>query len=176
MNMLIRSFVATLGLAVLVSPSLALADDQSAPPAAMQARHAEFAQFHEKMAALHAQARSQVLATLTPAHKAEVGNIIGALAVAQNPNPDGAARQIDALLSPGERNEILRIHETVRTQMHSMMESMHAQMEQAGAQGGPGHEMHEMPPHPESQQAPDAGHILLMLSAHPEPHMMMAPR
>jgi hypothetical protein len=174
MNKLITLGAAALGLAVL-SPAFALADDQapSGPPPAVRA---EFVQMHQKMEALHTQARSQILSALTPAHKAAVANVIGQLAIAPNPDPEAAARQLDALLSPGERSQILRVHESMRTEMRSMMEQMHSQMEQARAQSGaPAGPPHGMPP-PGAEgmhAAPDAGHILLMLSSFHGPHPMM---
>lgn len=179
MNTFTRACAVALGLALL-SPAIALANDpaqagppQGGPPPAVRA---QFAQMHEKMEALHTQSRTEILNALTPAHKAAVANIIGQLAVAPNPNPEAAARQLDALLSGGERTSILRIHESMRSQMRSLMESMHSQMQQAmqqsGAPAGPPRVMHDGFGG-QQHAAPDAGHILLMLGAFHGPHPMM---
>jgi hypothetical protein len=165
-----KVLLATFGLAVLLSPALALADDNAAPPSAaqMQTRSAEFQQMHQKMAQLHTQARTEMLAAITPAHKAAIANLIGQLAIAPNPNVDATAREIDSLLTPAESQSVIRIHEQAKTQMHALMESAHAQMERERPAGAPEHA-----PRPAMPNRPnDAGHIILMLAI-PAPHGMM---
>jgi len=162
-----KTLLATLGLAALLSPALALADD--APPAQWQAHMAQFQQFHQKMEQLHVQARSQMLAALTPAHREALANIIGHQAIAQNPDPEAAARQINALLSPGEAQSVLRIHDATRAQAESLMQSMRSQMQHSMPPGAPDH-----PKMMEHSMPHDAGHILLMLAGHGEhEHGMM---
>jgi hypothetical protein len=143
-----KTLLATLGFAALVGPGLALAQETAQPPTAaqMQSRMAEFQAVHQKMEQIHAQGRAQLLAALSPAHKAALANYIGQMAVATNPNPEVTARQIDAL----------------RDQMRSVMEQARTEM----GRGGP-------PPgaHPQ-ERAPDAGHILLMLAMPGGPGMM----
>src|SRR5581483_9497700 len=126
-----KTLLATVGLAVLLSPAIALADN--APPAQgaaqWQAHMAQFEQFHQKMEQLHTQARAQMLAALSPAHKEALANVIGHLAIAANPNAENDARQINALLSPGEAQAVVRIHDATRAQAESLMESMRSQMQ-----------------------------------------------
>jgi hypothetical protein len=159
-----KTLLATLGFAALVGPGLALAQETAQPPTAaqMQSRMAEFQAVHQKMEQIHAQGRAQLLAALSPAHKAALANYIGQMAVATNPNPEVTARQIDALLTPAESQSVLRIHATLRDQMRSVMEQARTEM----GRGGP-------PPgaHPQ-ERAPDAGHILLMLAMPGGPGMM----
>jgi hypothetical protein len=168
-----KTLLATLGLAAVLGAVPALAQDNAPAPnaaAQSQGRMAEFRQIHDRMRQLHTQARTQILAALSPAHKAAVGNIIGQLAVSANPNPDVAARQIDGLLTPAESQSIVRTHEAFRSQMRTIMEQMHAQMQAAGA---PDHPM--KPPSAQANRPVDAGHILLMLAAPMPPGPMMHP-
>ncbi|MBV9104346.1 MAG: hypothetical protein JO060_12215 [Candidatus Eremiobacteraeota bacterium] len=152
-----KKLLATLGLAVLLVPSIALADENAAPNSgAMPARMAQFQQAHERMRQLHQQARSQVLASLSAAHKQAVANIVGQLAISASPNPDAAARQINALLTPSESQSVVRIHNGLRSQMQSLMQSLHAQMQPA-AGAPPRLERQEM------NESTDAGHLLLKL-------------
>ena len=101
------------------------------------------------MLQLHQQARAQILAALTPAHRTLLANVVGGLAVAANPNPDEAAARLDAALSPGEKDAILRIHADMRSKLEGMM----------------------APPPGRNRPAPDPGRLLLMLAAPPMMHM-----
>jgi hypothetical protein len=167
--------IAALGFAALLVPAAALA--QNAPPAPpsaaeMQSHMAQFEQLHQKMEQMHTQARTQMLESLSAAHKAAIANIIGQLAIAPNPNPEAAARQIDGLLSPGERQSVLRIHDTLRSESRSLMESVRSQMPHPSMQGGPSHPFGDKGPNGQNRPPIDAGHILLML-ANPGMHNMM---
>jgi hypothetical protein len=81
-----------------------------------------------QMVTLRQQERTDMLAALTPAHRTLVSNLIGGLATAANPNPDGVAAKIDAALSQSEKASILRIHNDTDTKIVSLMQSMHQQM------------------------------------------------
>jgi hypothetical protein len=182
--------VATLSLALLVMPALALADDGPPPPAGPEVStqntqmHAEMRQMRAQMEQLHLQARTQILQSLTPAHRQLLANVVGQLAIAATPDREAAARQLNAALSQGEQQSIVRIHESLHTQMKAMMASMRSQMESMHSQmqgtmpGG------EPQTHPDLRTAPgaagmqrppqDAGHILLNMGEMraPSPFMM----
>ena len=55
------------------------------------------------------QARTRLLAALTPAHRAAVANIVGQLALTLNPNPRAGAQALDTVLTPAEKQSILSI-------------------------------------------------------------------
>ena len=84
---------------------------------------------HEQMRQLRSQARLQMLGSLSAAHRAAIANIIGQLAIAPTPNRRAAEAQIDALLSNGEKQSVLNVEATERTNSRTMMESMCAQFE-----------------------------------------------
>lgn len=113
-------------LALLCAPSFALADVGSTasgqPPAA-------FAQVRSQMMQLHTQERAQMLNALTPAHRTMLSNLAGQLATSANPNADGAARTLDASLSRGEAQSILRIHQTFRSESEQLMQNARNQYE-----------------------------------------------
>jgi hypothetical protein len=165
-----KKLLSIISLAALLGPAVALADEvaQNAPSSP---HAAVFEQVHQKMAQIHNQARSQILASLTPAHKAALANIVGQLAIAPNPDVDGAARQIDTLLSTGEKQSIVRIHDQAKAQMRSVMEAAHQQM--AASMPAGDHVVMQAPKEAQergegtSAAAPDAGRMLLhMLIPH----------
>jgi hypothetical protein len=97
------------------------------------------------------------LAALTPAHRTLLANVVGGLAIAANPNVDEAAARLDAALSSGEKDAIVRIHTDAMTKMHEMMPAR-----PSGMPAGMG-----------ARPAPDAGHLLLMMAAPPMMMQMM---
>jgi len=125
--------VLALLLALGAAPSLALA--QTAPPAppaaGMRAHSQEFRQFAQQARSMQLAARSQMLSALTAEHRAEIARVIGSLAISTNPDPRAAARDIDAMLSPRERDAILSAQTAERSQMQALHQQMLAQMEQA---------------------------------------------
>jgi hypothetical protein len=125
--------IALLGFAFAMSPALVAAQTSPAPEAAAASfphpNTAQMEQMRAQMEQIHARTRQQMLASLTPAHRAAVANIIGQLAIAPNPNRQAAAAAIDALLSPGERNSVLSVETAAHTQARSLMEASRAQFE-----------------------------------------------
>ena len=176
-----KKFIVPVLFAGLLSPALALADQPNAAPPGMEKHAAIFEQTHAKMEALHRQARVQILATLSPAHKALLAQVVGELAVSANPDPAAAARRLNAALSPGESQAIMRTANAVHTQMRSIMEAARAEAERSL----PPDESTEMTTkHTEvhmgmpAQGPKDAGSILLMLASPGhgmmgDPHMML---
>jgi hypothetical protein len=168
-----RLFALTLGLGVL--PVVALAQDTNAAPSLTpeqrQAVHQTFERFAKQEEQLHQQMRSEILSALSPVHRRAVAATIGELAIAQNPDPQTAAKRLDAMLSPGERQRILaahssfraqsrQLHEQMRSELQSEMPAGQAQWMNHGPQNG------AMPQHPQL----DAGTLLLIALA---PHPML---
>lgn len=175
-----KNSLLALALALGMMPLAALAQDTNAPPAMTdqqrQAMHQTFEQFAQQEMQLRQQMRTQILSSMTPAHLRGVAATIGNLAIEQNPDIRAAAKRIDSLLSPGERQRIMTAHETFRTQSRQLHQQMRSDMERVMPadhpdmmkqhQGG----MMQRPPQ-------DAGTIVLMaLSPHPmmgmHEHMM----
>ncbi|MDQ6826958.1 MAG: hypothetical protein M3Z14_07155 [Candidatus Eremiobacteraeota bacterium] len=150
--------LATLAVAFILSPSVARADDT--PTAEMQ-------QIHQNMMRLHQEARSGVLAALTPAHRVLLGQVVGRLATDQNPDLAGAARTLNSALTPAESQSVLRIWNNLRTQSRQLMQAADAQMPGRPAAA------HHPGSHANRGDA-DAGEALLRLAIpHAGPHMHM---
>lgn len=107
----------------------------------------------QQMHQMHEQARTKILAALTPAHKSLLAKVVGDLAIADKPDQAAAAAQLDAALTPAEKTTITSVHTDMMKQMQSMM-------------GGQGGQMGQRMGHGKNMN--DPGAILLMLS-HPMP-------
>jgi hypothetical protein len=160
-----KRFFALAALCAIALPSVALA--QSAPPPmGPHPNMAGFKQMHEQLERIHRTERTQVLAALTPAHRALLASIVGNLAIAPDPDHKAAAARLDSALSPGEKSAVLAAHKTAMTQMHDAMHAMMAQMPQ------PQGSMHPRPARHE-RHTPSAGELVLMIaSGHGGPHGM----
>src|SRR5262249_3211569 len=126
-----RSLLA-LALALSVAPLAALAQDAgSVTPTAdqRQAMHQTLRQFAQQEMQLHQQMRSQMLSSLTPVHRRAVGATIGDLAIEPSPDPAAAAKRIDEILSPGERQRIIAAHTNFTTQSRQLHEQMRTQLQ-----------------------------------------------
>jgi hypothetical protein len=176
--------VATLSLALLVVPALALADDGPPPPAPEGAAQntqirSEMHQLRAQVEQMHQQARAQMLGSLSAAHRQLLANVVGQLAIAATPDREAAARQLNAALSSGEQQSIVRIHQNLRTQSKALMQNARAQMQAANPSGAGTNGMQQHPngPVPNMQRPPqDAGHILLgMGSMHGGMDMLRGP-
>lgn len=143
--------LATLAVAAIFLPSIARA--QTAPTAQMQ-------QIHQNMMQLHRQARTSMLAALTPAHRALLSQVVGRLATDPNPDVAGAARTLDAALTPAESQAIVRISANTHAQARQLMQQAFAQMPNRPV----GHEMADKRPGQVNAQKNDAGYILLRMS------------
>lgn len=147
--------LATLAVAALALPSVARADMTPTP---------QMQQIHQNMMQMHRQARSQILAVLTPAHRALLGQVTGRLATDPNPDVAAAARTLDAALTPAESQAIVRIAQNVHAQSRQLMQQAFSQMPNRPAQQlnrpGSNANSHKM----------DPGYILLRMSM-PHPGM-----
>ena len=164
-----KNSLLALALALGMMPIAALAQDTNAAPAMTdqqrQAMHQTFERFAQQEMQLHQQMRSQILSSLSPIHLREVAATIGNLAIEQNPDVQAAARRIDQVLSPGERQRVMAAHDTYRSQSRQLHDQMRSQMQSMM----PAHPDMEKPENGMMQNPPeDAGTILLMaLSPHP---------
>jgi hypothetical protein len=165
-----KSFIA-LALALSVTPIAALAQDSnaSAPTADQrQAMRQTFQQFAAQEAQLHQQMRWQMLSALTPVHRRAVGATIGDLAIEPTPDLQAAAKRIDAVLSPGERQRIIAAHATFATQSRQLHEQMRTQMQSEMPAGAPDMMKHGPGGGTWGNRQLDAGTLLLMgLAPHP---------
>ncbi len=84
---------------------------------------------HEQMHQLREQTRTQMLAGLTSQHRAQLATLIGQFAIAPNPDPHALEKQIDALLSRGEAQNIVNLASTERTNSRNLMEAARTQFE-----------------------------------------------
>jgi hypothetical protein len=127
-----QSFFA-LALALSLMPAAALAQDSNASQqptdAQRQQMHQMFEQFGQQERQLHDQLRAQILSVLTPVHRRALAAEIGNLVLSPNPDVDAAAKQIDAILSPGERQRILQAHAAYASQARQLHEQMKSQMQ-----------------------------------------------
>ncbi|MGP6188776.1 MAG: hypothetical protein ACLPSH_01630 [Vulcanimicrobiaceae bacterium] len=169
-----------LSLAFLLPPAAALADDTQPPPPPPGAsapagdQHAFFNRMredHAQIAKIMLQARSQMLGALTPEHRALLAKVVGQLAVSTNPDPEAAARQLDAALSPSEGKAVLAAEENAHTQMRSLMQGAREHGARPGGNMGPGRGGPGGPggPPPDGKRhehrTPDAGRILLRMAS-----------
>ena len=166
-----------LALALSLVPAAALAQDTNStqPPtdAQRQAMHQMFEQFAQSEHQLHDQLRSQILSGLTPVHRRAIAAEIGNLVTSPNPDMDAAAKQIDTILSPGERARILQAHTAYESQVHQLHEQMKSQMQSEMPDSHPSTRDHTMSAAMQTQMR-DPGWILLRaLPPHEQGNMGM---
>lgn len=105
------------------------------------------------MMQMHQQMRTTMLAALTPQNRTLLGTVAGQLATSATPDVKAAAAQLDAALSPAEKQAILSQHQAMVQQMQSM----------AGSNGGPG-QMGGMHGMTSASDMNDPGMILIAVS------------
>lgn len=76
-------------------------------PESIRRQTAEFQKVTQEQRAF----RQSMLAALTPAHRQLLAQIVGELAIAQNPDPQSATRRLNAALSPREAQNVVRIEQ-----------------------------------------------------------------
>jgi hypothetical protein len=154
-----------LALALSLMPAAALAQDSNAsqPPTDTQRQqmHQMFEQFGQQERQLHDQLRAQILSALTPVHRRALASEIGNLVLSPNPDVDAAAKQIDAILSPGERQRILQAHAAYASQARQLHEQMKSQIQSEMPNWHPpSHDDHRMSAGMQAQMR-DPGWIVL---------------
>lgn len=143
---------------------------QSAPPTPNPQMRQQFEQMRTQMKQIHDAERAQMLNALTPQHKTLLATVVGRIATSVNPDVDGAAKQLDAALSSGEKQAVVSAAQTARTKERALFESMRSQLPSPPpGERGFGHRVFTEGPH--EGRTPDAGRLLLRLAA-PGPGMM----
>jgi len=89
------------------------------------------------MQQIRAEERSQILQALTPAHRMLLANIVATLATSTNPDVSGAVHQLDAALSPVEKQAILNAAQTAGAKERAYIQSIRREFA-SGRDGGPG--------------------------------------
>jgi len=162
-------------LALSAIPVAALAQDSNQPASPTTDQHQQmrqtFARFAQQEEQLHQQMRWQILSALTPVHRRAVGATIGDLAIAQNPDPAAAAKRLDAMLSPGERQRIVAAHSSFATQSRQLHDQMRTEMQSEMPSGHPDFMKHPHGAMMANRQL-DAG-TLLLVALSPRPMMGM---
>jgi hypothetical protein len=154
-----KRFATLIALCMLAIPTAVLAQSpppMPPPPGMSPEMASRMRQMREQMEKIHRTERAQVLAALSPAHRALLASLVGGLAVAANPDPKAAAAKLDAALSPGEKSAVQKIHDATHAQMRNMMKQM-AQNRPQGAQKA---QFREMP----QRHKPSAGQLVLEIA------------
>ena len=133
------SLPVVLAVALLKTATVCLADDTGAPPTPNPAMMQIMEQSRTRMEQLHSQARLAMLIALTPAHRNLLAQIVGQLAIAPNPSPASAAKELDASLSQQEGRAILGISSSLEQQSRQIAESTRQQMMSAMPADSNGH-------------------------------------
>ncbi len=184
-----NSLALILALALAPAPAFAQAGpppDVAAMPSPNPQALAAMQQSRAQLEALRTQTRTRLLTTLTPAHRAMFANVIGQLALSIQPNATAAATQLDAVLSPAEKQSVLAIEAAQRANAKAIMDQtraafeagltadQRARMDQHRAQMDAARQSHAGG----MTRTPDAGMILLRTLGnigpafgHPGPHM-----
>jgi hypothetical protein len=177
-----RSIVLSLALMLAPAPALAQSEPPGPPPdaaaagwsAPSPAQRAAMEQFRTAAQQYRVQTRSNMLASLTPAHRTALASLVGQLALTPNPNYKAAIAQVDAMLSPNERTSIVTISTAERNSMRALMQQQRAalastltpaqqtEMAQREAKRQAFEASHPRPAH-----VPDPGAILLRTLASP---------
>jgi hypothetical protein len=169
-----KSFFA-LALALSLIPAAAIAQDTNAPPPPSAAQRQQLYQIGEQFAQaerqLHDQLRSQILSVLTPVHRRALAAEFGNLVLSPNPDIDAAAKQIDAILSPGEREQVLQAHQAFASQVRQLHDQMKSQLQNEMPNWHPPSHDGMMNPAMQAQMR-DPGWILLHALPPHEPGMM----
>src|SRR5579863_6973373 len=164
-----------LALALSVIPIAAAADDDNASPqispAQRQAIHQTFERFAGQEEQLHLQMRAQILNALSPVHRRAVGATIGDLAIEANPDPASAAKRLDMILSPGERQRVLAAHSSFYQESRQLHDQMRSELRsEIPTDTHPPSANHDRDNQTGHMQ-PDAGMVLLAVLS-PHGHMM----
>ncbi len=172
-----QSFFA-LALALSLMPAAALAQDSNGSPqptdAQRQQMHQMFEQFGQQERQLHDQLRAQILSVLTPVHRRALAAEIGNLVLSPTPDVDAEAKQIDAILSPGERQRILQAHAAYASQARQLHEQMKSQMQSEMPEWHPpSHNDHTMSAGMQAQMRDPGWIVLLALPPHEHDNMGM---
>jgi hypothetical protein len=93
---------------------------------------------HSQIQQINAAERVQLLRALTPVHKALLADLEGTLAISEDPDVAGAVRQLNAALSPAERQAILNAAQSAEANKLSLTQGMHPQLGAGGLEARTG--------------------------------------
>jgi hypothetical protein len=151
---------AILAVALTALPLGAYAGEAYAPSPAM-------VQMDSQIHQLSVQARTAVLQAITPQHRQLLAQVVGALAIAPDPDYTAASRQLNAALSQQESQNVLRIATQFHQQMRTLMQAHVQQMErnEPNEPGGSSTQVHtDIHMRGDGPTQMDAGTCLLMLA------------
>jgi hypothetical protein len=137
--------------------------DSSPPPPPGGPGAGPMGQVRSQIDQVRAQARSAALNALTPTSRTLLSQVVGQLAVANTPDVNAAAKQLDAELSPREAKAILDAQNNLETQTQAIIDKARAA---AGDSAGPDANR-PRPPGSDDQTQNDAGLALLRLAVQP---------
>ena len=135
---------ALIAVAVILSPIGAWAAGDAPAPVPGPPGFQYIEQAHSRVEQLHAQARLSVLNALTQAHRNLLAQIVGALAIAPNPDFAAAGKTLDANLSPTEARTIASISTSLEQQTRQIMTAAHQQAMNAMPQGSHANNQHDV--------------------------------
>lgn len=166
-----------LSFALAFAPSASFAQSAVAPgaptitgdrPSLTPQQQAAMQQLRTQFQQTRLQTRARLLAALTPAHRTAVANVVGQLALAENPNPRAAAQALDAMLAPAEKESIINIAAAERANTQALMQQQRTVMaasmtaeQQAKMAAREARRQSFMASHPHPTHVPDAGAIVL---------------
>ena len=134
-----RIVLAALSIALLPGIALAQEAPAAAPPPAAPAgapgepggwnpeRFAAMRQTHAQITQLHEQTRAAMLSALSPLHRNAIANLIGQFAISANPDARTLGRQIDAVLTRGEAQNVVNLAAAERTNARGIEQAARAQ-------------------------------------------------
>lgn len=164
-----NKIVAAAFMAAFVSvPFVAFADSNPAPGPGMGGGPME--QVRGQMEAARAQARTSALSALSAENRTRLGQLFAQLATAQTPDVSGAAKALDASLSPSETKAILGAQSALDTQIRSIMDQARSQSGGGQMGNGPmagGGNNGQRPMPGGGSETQDAGTVLLQLALPP---------
>jgi hypothetical protein len=165
-----RKLAGLLALAFVLMPAAAFAQTEPAPnPWPSGHPHPDLRaihQMHEQLTQLYRTTRTKMLDALTPQHRQLLADVVGQLAISPDPNRRAAAEQLDAALTPAEKQAVLSIHQNAIEQMHTLM--------QQAFPNAPAHSF----PYAAQRHTPSAGELLLTTASnemHPIEYHPMGP-
>ena len=90
-------------------------------------RLADMERVRAQMTHLHTQTRTQMLAALTPQHRAALATLIGQAAISNAPDEAAVAQRIDGILSRPEAQNVISLAASERVNARNVMEAARAQ-------------------------------------------------
>lgn len=119
-------------LALALTPAVAGAQPMapsSGPPQLSTQQKAQLEQLHAQIKQNRVELRTRLIASLTPAQRAQFATIVGQLALTPNPDPRAAAQAVDNILTPAEKQSVVSLASSERSSTKSIEQQEHAVFE-----------------------------------------------